>query len=346
MNLRNLEKCYLSCLLNGAKVQNVVLSETLESVHCEIKRLKNRGFVTIPKGILTLDDLGFDENHNLVDYYVGEILEEQRKRALKDVTKKLSRNAPSNLIIDDLREELNKIASKTGRSEIMSSEQLQATEFLNTEFIVDKIIPVGMTLLMGAPKMGKSWLLLLWAELIATGFPIFGYSVKKVPVLYYTLEDSIRRCKYRLTKLNPPNIPWTNNLFFSEIHNGTIGIMNDINITKARVIVIDTFAAFSVIKDGNDYYETTRIIRELKNIADTLQVAIVVVHHTRKNTHESEDWTTDIMGSQGLVGAADTIIALQRKRGEEKATLAITGRDITDNYIKIKWNDGYWESDN
>ena len=193
--------------------------------------------------------------------------------------------------------------------------------------------------------MGKSWMLLLWATLIASGYPVFRHTVKQVPVLYYTLEDSVKRCKFRLNKLNPPGLPWPKDLYFSEMSGGTVGIANDINAVKARVVIVDTFGAFSTVKDGNDYYETTRIIRELKDIADTMQVAIIVVHHTKKSTRESDDWTTDIMGSQGLIGAADTVISLQRKRGNDKATLAITGRDITDNYIKIKWNDGYWETD-
>lgn len=52
------------------------------------------------------------------------------------------------------------------------------------------------------------------------------------------------------------------------------------------------------------------------------------------------------MGSQGLVGAADAIISLQRKRGSDMAILAITGRDISDNYIKLKFNNGFWETVN
>jgi hypothetical protein len=347
MDLLNLEKCYLSCLMNGAPVHDIVLHQGNEIIHQEIKRLKNKGFVTIPKGIIPgTSALHYNEDYKLVDYYVDEIAEENRKRAIKAVTGGINHNTPSEVIISSLREELDRIAKQSGKNEIISAELLQKKEYQNTEFIVEKIIPVGMTLLIGAPKMGKSWLLLLWAECMAVGCAIFGARAKKVPVLYYTLEDSVRRCKYRLNKLNPPNIPWSDNLYFCETSGGTIGIMRDINATGARVVIIDTFGAFSTIKDGNDYYETTKVIRELKEIADTLQVAVIVVHHTRKNSRESDDWTADVMGSQGLVGAADAVIALQRKRGENKAVLNITGRDITDNYIKIKWNDGFWDIDN
>ncbi|MCL2762944.1 MAG: helicase RepA family protein, partial [Treponema sp.] len=291
------------------------------------------------------ESLSYNEERRHVDHYVTEIIEAQKKKAIKLAAEGAARSS-SDLVISSLREELDRIAKQTGRTEIISAENLQKKEFHNTEFIVDKIIPVGMTLLIGAPKSGKSWLLLLWANCIAIGSGFLGQRAKRAPVLYYTLEDSVRRCKYRLNKLLPPQTSWSRNLYFSETANGTIGLVNDIKSVNAQVVIIDTFGAFATVKDGNDYYETTRIIREIKEIADTMQVAVIVVHHTRKSSKDnSDDWTADIMGSQGLVGAADAIIALQRKRGAEKATLAITGRDISDSYIKLQFNDGFWGID-
>jgi RecA-family ATPase len=108
------------------------------------------------------------------------------------------------------------------------------------------------------------------------------------------------------------------------------------------VVIIDTFGAFATVQDGNDYYETTRIIREVKEIADTLKIAIVLVHHTRKNIDSGGDWTSEVMGSQGLVGAADCIISLKRKRDSSDGQLLITGRDISDSHIDISFDNGLW----
>ena len=346
MNLINLEKCYLSCLLNGAEDGEVILTERGEAVRAEIRRLRNKGFVTIPKGIIPgTENLFYDEDRKLAGYFAAEITEARKKAALDAAAKGVSRDSPSDLIISDLREELDRIAAMTGRNEIISAESLQKKDFQNTEFIIDKIIPVGMTLLIGAPKAGKSWLLLSWAEAMAAGSGVFGYKAKKVPVLYYTLEDSARRCKYRLNKLLPPQTTWSRNLHFAETANGTAGLAGDVKSVGARAVIIDTFAAFAAVKNGNDYYETTGIIRELKEIADTMQVAVIVVHHTRKSGKDGgDDWTSEIMGSQGLVGAADAVIGLQRKRGDEKAVLAVTGRDIPDSYTNLKFSNGFWET--
>jgi hypothetical protein len=48
------------------------------------------------------------------------------------------------------------------------------------------------------------------------------------------------------------------------------------------------------------------------------------------------------MGSQGLAGAADCVIALKRKRDSLDGRLLITGRDIGDSYIDIRFDGGVW----
>jgi hypothetical protein len=339
-NLLTLEDNYLSCLLNGGDIQDIALTAHHEYIHGEIKRLKDKGFVAIPKGTIPGTDRFYEQDlsDSLAAYYADEVREAQKKQAVKTVFENVNSNMPADMLIGSLREELDKISEQTGRNDIKNAAEIRDTVYQNTEFIIDKILPIGMTLLIGAPKMGKSWLLLLWAECITLGIPVFGYKIHRSPVLYYTLEDSIKRCKYRLNKIGTH---WSRYLFFSETTRGTIGIINDIKKTRARVIIIDTFGAFVTVKDGNDYNETTQRIREIKEIADVMQVAIIVVHHTRKGD-DGGDWTSAVLGSQGLVGAADNIVSLQRKRGEDKAKLAVTGRDIPDTYINLQWDDGTW----
>jgi hypothetical protein len=342
INLSSLERCYLSCLFDGADPQDITLTGNNERVHQEVKRLKNRGFVQIPRGIIpgTENISGLNQSYLLAGKFVLEIQEAQRKIGLKKAIDGISPNLPSEVIIGSLREELDRLSEQGGRNKIITAEELRRAQYENTEFIIDKMLPVGMTLFIGAPKAGKSWLLLLLANAITVAFPVFGRKIyTRASVLYYTLEDSVRRCKYRLNKIGSA---WMKTLFFSETARGTMGIINDIKALGARVVIIDTFGAFATVQDGNDYYETTRIIREIKEIADNLKVAIILVHHTRKSTNAGGDWTSEVMGSQGLVGAADCIISLKRKRDSLDAQLLITGRDISDSHIDLFFDDGTW----
>jgi hypothetical protein len=332
----------LSCLFNGADPQDIELTGHNERIHQEAKRLKDKGFAQIPRGLIfgteTISDLNL--SYFQVYSFAYEIREAQKKLSLKKAIDGFNPNMPSEVIIGSLREELDRLAEQGERNKIIPADELRNAQYENTEFIVEKLLPVGMTLLIGAPKTGKSWLLLLLADAITTMFPIFGYKIYgKFSTLYYTLEDSVRRCKYRLNKIGSA---WSKQLYFSETAKGTMGLVNDIKALGARVVIIDTFGAFATVQDGNDYYETTRVIREIKEIADTLKVAIVVVHHTRKNVGPGGDWTSEVMGSQGLVGSADCIIGLKRKRDSLDGQLLITGRDISDSRVDIYFDNGFW----
>ncbi|MDR1902794.1 MAG: helicase RepA family protein [Treponema sp.] len=340
LRIIELEERYLSSVLNGGEIQDITLSQHNEQIHREAKRLRDMGFAEIPEGVIS--NIGrlktLNTGHLWAEYIAGMIREEQKKGNIKKLLETVKYGS-SGQIIDTIREELDLIAEEKGMNEKISAEKLRDTDFKNTRFIIDGIIPVGLTLLIGAPKMGKTWLTLLMAELMSAGLPLFGHLVRKSTVLYYTLEDSVKRCKYRLNKIGTA---WSPNLYFCEAARTATDIINGIRATGAQAVFIDTFMAFSDIEDNNSYSETTRKVRELKRIADTMEVAVILVHHARKDSGGG-DWTESAIGSQGLTGAADCIISLKRKRGEDKATLLITGRDISDKRINLWWNDGIWE---
>lgn len=97
---------------------------------------------------------------------------------------------------------------------------------------------------------------------------------------------------------------------------------------NCRAIFIDTLAKVrrTPSHKGNLYYEDTEAISALKDIADRYSVAIVLVHHVNKK--ESDDPLDLISGSNGIAGAADTLIVLQRSRKTGDATLFVTGREV------------------
>jgi hypothetical protein len=329
--------------MNGGDIQDIVLTPDNEEKHEALKRERNeRGSHYIHAGVIPggehIQTLG-DEAPAAADL-ASEIRDLQKKEQIKEAVKSVSGSLPADLMLERLRGELDRIGAAAGRDKIISGRELRDTPYENTEFIAERLLPVGLTVLSGAPKSGKSWLLLLLSEAVTGCLPMFlGFSVQKVPCLYYTLEDSVSRCKYRLNKIGSS---WSDKLYFREKSRGAYQLLQDIKATQARLVIIDTLGAYATIEDSNSYTETTARIRELKEIADSLKVAIVVVHHSRKNTGQGEDWTNDIIGSQGIVGAADCVISLQRKRGNTAGRLVITGRDISDSYIDIRFNDGVW----
>jgi len=88
------------------------------------------------------------------------------------------------------------------------------------------------------------------------------------------------------------------------------------------------------------YTADYRAMTLLKTIADQHNVAIVVIHHTRKAI--AEDFVDTVSGTNGLAGAADTVAVLARSRGSADATLNITGRDVPEAKLALTLKDGRW----
>ncbi|MGP4050004.1 hypothetical protein [Streptomyces sp. 2A115] len=63
-----------------------------------------------------------------------------------------------------------------------------------------------------------------------------------------------------------------------------------------------------------------------KRLADHYGVAVVLVHHVRKAG--SEDFLTEVSGTNGIAGAADATLVLKRARGQADGILYVTGRDV------------------
>ncbi len=74
------------------------------------------------------------------------------------------------------------------------------------------------------------------------------------------------------------------------------------------------------------YLTSLVIINRLKSFADNHSIAILLVHHTRKQN--ADDKFDMISGTNGLLGAADgAFILTKEKRTSDKATLDVVGRD-------------------
>ena len=78
----------------------------------------------------------------------------------------------------------------------------------------------------------------------------------------------------------------------------------------------------------------------VKRLADHYGVAIVLVHHARKDKGGTEDFLAEVSGTNGLAGASDATLVLKRARAEADGVLHITGRDVTEAEYALKFGCG------
>jgi len=214
--------------------------------------------------------------------------------------------------------------------------ELLRMDFPDPRWAVPGLIAEGVTLLAGPPKVGKSWLAFGLALDIAAGrTALDAIPVDPGPVLYLALEDTPRRLKTRmLTLLAGAPGPDTLTLATTcpPLPNGGdthIASWLDRNPT-ARMVVIDVFAKMrGAPPPGASAYEADyAAVGRAKHLADTYNIAVVLVHHVRKAG--ADDFLTEVSGTNGLAGAADAVLVLKRARGQADGILHITGRDVNE----------------
>ncbi len=81
---------------------------------------------------------------------------------------------------------------------VFTAAELMAQDIPPVRWILPGILPEGLTILAGKPKMGKSWLALDLSVAVATGGKVLGLQVEQAGVLYLALEDTKRRLQDRL----------------------------------------------------------------------------------------------------------------------------------------------------
>jgi hypothetical protein len=208
-------------------------------------------------------------------------------------------------------------------------------EFPEPTWAVPMLLPEGLSLIVSPPKVGKSWLALGLAVAVASG----GRALGKIPVeagdvLYAALEDTPRRLQSRLRVVlkDDTTVP-TRLTFITEckrLDEGgleTLGGWLDRH-PDARLVIVDVFAKIKAgaRRSANVYDSDYDSTSGLKQLADKHGVAILLVHHTRKQG--DDDFLQTVSGSNGIAGSADTLLVLSRSRSSADAVLQITGRDV------------------
>ena len=203
----------------------------------------------------------------------------------------------------------------------------------------------GLHILAGSPKVGKSWLALWLAVTVAKGEPVWNMTTRQGTTLYLCLEDSVLRIQNRLFEITedaPDSVH-----FCTECALVGQGLEEQVEafITAhpdTVLVIIDTLQMVRPIHDAtyaNDY----RDLSVLKRLADKHGIAILLIHHLRKE--KAEDVFHRISGTTAISGAVDSSFTLvEEKRGSGKAKLSCIGRDIEYRELTLERNgENVWD---
>ena len=165
------------------------------------------------------------------------------------------------------------------------------------------------------------------------------------------LEDGWRRVQARLSEFLPDG--WPSNLRLEtdwpRMGNGGLGRLEEYleQHPEVRMVIIDVLERFRppTPRGVSVYQYDYRTIASIREVAERHDVAIVLIHHTNK-LQDAPDVFNRISGTQGLTGAVDTMMLLERKdRMQPEATLSIDGREVEAQELTLKYDPdtGEWE---
>lgn len=232
--------------------------------------------------------------------------------------------------------------SSDWREHTVSAARLRVMEFPPVSYVVPGVIPEGLCILAGRPKIGKSWLALEVCLGVAGDHDVLGgFRPVLGDVLYAALEDNPRRLQRRISKLLDGR-EWPARLTLAtqwrRLDDGGVDDIADWanTVTAPALVVLDTLAGVKPERQSRDtnYDGDYKALIEVHRLANERAIGVMALHHTRKM--EAEDPLDTISGTLGLVGCADTALVLSRT--PLGTSLYIRGRDVEEAEHAITFN--------
>ena len=225
---------------------------------------------------------------------------------------------------------------------MLSAEVLSNSIFNDEDWLVDDLLPHGLTLLVGDSKIGKSFLALQLSVSVASdGLFLNNYDVNPGSVVYLSWEDGARRIQKRI---NRSGMGFPKDLYFNfnpDINGKDLFWIEECVKTypNIKLIVLDTIAYLRSSSGSNAdaYIKDVTFMKPFHKMTTDLKISILAVTHTNQATKVSDDYH-QIQGSTGQPGTADSVMFLSRNnRASENGKLKISGRDIRERTLNLSF---------
>lgn len=192
-----------------------------------------------------------------------------------------------------------------------------------TEFLVDRAIPQrAISFLVGRSGGGKSWLAYALAMAAARGLPWLGIPqpARQGPVLILNYDNPTKELGRRMRRMGMTesdpiyfHSPDREALLLPKHGRELAGLAEK---TAAVLVVVDSFRQAHTSNE-NDSAEMAIVMNALKGLY-AYGAAVVVVHHTSKNTEAAG--VDAVRGSVEIVASADAVIKVWQNEGSDLVT--------------------------
>lgn len=218
---------------------------------------------------------------------------------------------------------------------VMSAAELVAEHPYYRQPIIDGLLREGESMnVIAAPKVGKSWLVLLMAFCIANGAPFLGRTCAKSTVLIIDNELHHETAAERFR-----SVAKELGLSMEGIHIINLrGKLEDLPQLRerlvraavnlgAKVIVLD--ALYRLLPDGtseNDNSGMMQVYNCVDSLAMATGAAVVCIHHSSKGNQGEKSITDGGSGAGSISRAADTHLILREHEDDGQVVMEAVAR--------------------
>lgn len=293
--------------------------------------------------------------------YAAAVCAAVRGAGIVALTMRVGLTAPKADLYDHLKaglgvNELVPVNLNRLRPKEITAGELMETEYPPITWAVNDILPAGLALFGGPPKIAKSFTALDFALGVAVGGISLGnFPCEQGSVLYLSLDnDSERRMKARIQYMFGGDVPANMPIqFHFDFGTGTeaLNAVREWALDERsagstpRLAVIDTLVRvepdFEGGGQGNGYAASTGVLSQWARMAQEQDIAVLAIHHDRKSS--DDDWLNRFTGSRGLTATAQTLMMLDAQRGAKEGLLRLAGRDIETDDIPLRRQGWLWQ---
>lgn len=251
---------------------------------------------------------------------------------VRKLAKSVMRYAPQDVPTGDLPNDPLPDSAPVG--EVIFSDAIETGTELVARYVADPepqwlvkdFIPaIGMTLLSGRPKRGKTLLAEHLAVEVARGGVWLGKAVEQGTAVIIQADQGWRTTARRLQHWGVDDLP-IYVLASRGISLARIGKLEEgLTVLKPRIVILDAAAVLLNVRSEFDNQEVAVACARVTALCERLNCAFLLVHHNRK-AESAEDALVSVRGGTAWSGAADSILELHS--GENGAVqLRATLRD-------------------
>lgn len=225
---------------------------------------------------------------------------------------------------------------------VKSFDELRTTKHKPIKWCIEGMLPVGLTIIGGRPKVGKSFLCLDLCDGVSSGRDVLGtVKTNEGSVVYASMEDFGRRLTKRLNDMEKGHSKAMVIHEMKPIGDGCEELLIAFKerYPKLSMFVIDTMAHVMPTKKGglDAYDHFYPLLVSLQKLAHQLEIAIVLIHHLKKS-NDSDNEFDSLLGSVSIQGAVDSMWLIKRKPNEVNGQFIMTGRDFGDKCLRMEFD--------